>query len=87
MHEKQSFLKEQCQAGVRLKRQIMARYSMLKQKKKTWLEVEKDSKHSSAARLFSHATYMGMAKVFNRVHTLIMFSNKGMYLELTCYTV
>ena len=78
MHEKQSFLKEQCQAGVRLKRQIMARYSMLKQKK-TWLKVRKDSKHSSAARLFSHATYMGMAKVFNGVRTLIMFANKGMY--------
>ena len=58
---------------------------MLKQKK-TWLQVGKDSKHSSAARLFSHATYMGMAKVFNGVSTLIMFANKGMYLELTCYT-
>ena len=50
------------------------------------LEVRKDSKHSSAARLFSHATYMGMAKVFNGVRTLVMFANKGMYLELTCYT-
>ena len=55
---------------------------------KTWLQVGKDSKHSSAARLFSHATYMGMAKVFfNRVFTLIMFASKGMYLELTSYTM